>query len=217
MDINVYGGGRSSMHPREGALIREKRRGIDGRGVKEGYYRALMGRIEEGGVRGTRAMAGGGAAVVSWPRWEEEDGADARAPSVSGWKREEALVGRRGETGPRVGRRWSGPAGLGWGLLFFFQIHFNPISNLFRFKSFTSFQIPILTQISPTILKAFHKPFLTTFRHILNSNLYTNFHKLFHNFFKDFFTNILRLLKSHHNQNSCIQIMMHKHLLLLNY
>jgi hypothetical protein len=129
MDINVYGGGRSSMHPREGALIREKRRGIDGRGVKEGYYRALMGRIEEGGARGTRAAAGGGVAVAAWPRWEEEDGADARAPSVSGWKREEALVGRRGETGPRVGRRWSGPAGLGWGLLFFFS---NPFQSNFK-------------------------------------------------------------------------------------
>jgi hypothetical protein len=45
------------LYSREGALIREKRRGIDGRGVKEGYYRALMGRIEEGGAR---AMAGGG-------------------------------------------------------------------------------------------------------------------------------------------------------------
>jgi hypothetical protein len=28
MAINGYGGGRSSMHSREGALIREKRRGI---------------------------------------------------------------------------------------------------------------------------------------------------------------------------------------------
>jgi hypothetical protein len=50
--------------------------------------------------------------------------------------------------------------GLGFVLSFFFKT----ISNLFEFKSFTCFQIQILTQISPTILKAFHKPFLTTFQ-----------------------------------------------------
>jgi hypothetical protein len=35
--------------------------------------------------------------------------------------------------------------------------------------------------------------------------------------FTQIFTSILKLLKPHHSQNSCIQIMMHKHLLLLNY
>jgi hypothetical protein len=54
---------------KEEHLIREKRRGIDGRGVKEGYYRALMGRIEEGGARGTRAMAGGGAVPKQGRGW----------------------------------------------------------------------------------------------------------------------------------------------------
>jgi hypothetical protein len=95
---------------------------------------------------------------------EVEDGADGRAPSVSGREGERVLVGRRGETGPRVGRRWSGPVGLGWGLLLFFSFFFKSISNPFKFKSFTCFQIQILTQICPTILKALHKPFLTTFQ-----------------------------------------------------
>jgi hypothetical protein len=105
----------------------------------------------------------------------------------------------RGSGGPFVGRKralgrgWKRKGGVevgrgvGWVcslfFLFFFKSIFKPISNLFRFKSFTSFQIQILTHISPTILKAFHKPFLTTFQHILNSNLYTNFHNLFHNYF----------------------------------
>jgi hypothetical protein len=63
-----------------------------------------MGRIEEGGARGTRAMAGGGAAVAAWPRWEEGDGADARAPSVSGWKREE----EEGKGSWAARDRWAG-------------------------------------------------------------------------------------------------------------
>jgi hypothetical protein len=72
---------------------------------------------------------------------EVEDGADGRAPSVSGRKGERgALVGRRGETGPRVGRRWSGPAGLGWFFFFFFKSILKPISNLFKFKTFTCFK-----------------------------------------------------------------------------
>jgi hypothetical protein len=52
------------------------------------------------------------------------------------------------------------------------------------------------------------------------------FFKFFSNLFQTLFkfksftqisTSILRLLKPHHSQNSCIQIMMHKHLLLQNY
>jgi hypothetical protein len=136
------------------------------------------------------------------------------------------------------GKRGSGPCGpegLGRGgdgglgsrgrldrfvclFVFFFKPIFKPISNLFKFKSFTCFQIQILTQISLTILKACHKPFLTTFQTYFK---FKPLHKIFTIFFtiivKDFFTNILRLLKPHHSQNSCIQIMMHKHLLLLNY
>jgi hypothetical protein len=123
-----------------------------------------MGRKKGEGAGG----AGGGAAPGTGGATREkglevEDGADGRAPSVSGREGEKgALVGRCGF----VGRKWSGPAiGLGFALsFFFFQIHFKPISNPFKFKSFTCFQIQILTQISPTILKAFHKPFLTTFQ-----------------------------------------------------
>jgi hypothetical protein len=59
----------------------------------------------------------------------------------------------------------------------------------------------------------FSKPFQIFFKPFLNSNLLHKFSQLF----LRIFTSILRLLKPHHNQNSCIQIMMHKHLLLLNY
>jgi hypothetical protein len=56
----------------------------------------------------------------------------------------------RGELGRRVGEEgWAEPAVWVCFFSFFFQIHFKPISNPFKFKSFTSFQI--LTQISPTI------------------------------------------------------------------
>jgi hypothetical protein len=69
-----------------------------------------------------------------------------------------------------VGRRkgwWVGPqVGLVCFFLFFFKSIFKPISNLFKFKSFTCFQIQILTQISPTILKAFHKLFFYNFSNI---------------------------------------------------
>jgi hypothetical protein len=116
-----------------------------------------------------------------------------------------------------VGRKMAGPADLngrvnlvgrrkGWwvgpqvGLvcfflffLFFFKSIFKPISNLFKFKSFTSFQIQILTQISPTILKAFHKLFLTTFQTYfkfkLSLFLIQTFTPIFPIIFKDFFTN----------------------------
>jgi hypothetical protein len=67
--------------------------------------------------------------------------------------------------GPEVER--AGGIGLGFfSFSFFFQIHFKPISNPFKIKSFTCFQIQILTQISPTILKAFHKPFFNNFSNI---------------------------------------------------
>jgi hypothetical protein len=93
-------------------------------------------------------------------------------------ERRRALVGRWAGSG-EAGGVWMGRRFV----FVFFQIHFKPISNPFKFKSFTSFQIQILTQISPTILKAFHKLFLTTFQTYFKFNLYTNFHKLFHNYF----------------------------------
>jgi hypothetical protein len=75
------------------------------------------------------------------PAWQREKGE----------RRGAALVGLRGD-GPRVGQRWSGPAGwvwLGWVFLsfffpfFFFQINFKPkfqtifksnILHVFKFK-----------------------------------------------------------------------------------
>jgi hypothetical protein len=108
-----------------------------------------------------------------------------------------AGVGRKRGIGPPLDKeKEGGEDGLGRrgerirSLLFFFffsflfQIHFKSFANLFKSNLLHLFKF---TQISPTILKSFHKPFLTTFQHILNSNLYTKFHKLFHNYFKDFF------------------------------
>jgi hypothetical protein len=126
-----------------------------------------------------------------WP--EVGDGADGWAPSVRERRREEGEVGWRWW----AARRFRGPrgrkrAGLRKGLdrfvfffffLFFFKPIFKPISNLFKFKSFTSFQIQILTQISPTILKAFHKPFLTTFQTYLKFKHLHNFSQFFSQLF----------------------------------
>jgi hypothetical protein len=81
------------------------------------------------------------------------------------------------------GKRGSGPCGpegLGRGgdgglgsrgrldrfvclFVFFFKPIFKPISNLFKSNLLHLFKFKFLTQISPAILKAFHKPFLTTF------------------------------------------------------
>jgi hypothetical protein len=80
----------------------------------------------------------------------------------------EAEMGRGRKLG-YAGRKGKGGRGLGgfvFFLFFLFQIHFKPISNPFKFKSFTCFQIQILTQISPTILKAFRKPFFNNFLNI---------------------------------------------------
>jgi hypothetical protein len=81
---------------------------------------------------------------------------------------------------------------------FFFKTFLNLFQTLFKFKSFTCFQIQILTQISPTILKAFHKPFLTTFQTYFKFKLLHKFSQtlFFTIIFKDFFTNILRLFKT---------------------
>jgi hypothetical protein len=118
---------------------------------------------------------------------QEASGRAARGGGAGGWG-QARLVGptcrREGERERRGGGRWwavgpevERPTGFGWagglGLFFFFFFFFfffksisNQFQNLFKFKSFTCFQIKILTQISPTILKAFHKLFLTTFSNI---------------------------------------------------
>jgi hypothetical protein len=165
------------------------------------------GAAGDGGEAGRR-QAGTGAAL------EVGDGADGWVPSVRERREEGEVNGALG----RVGRKWNWAAaekkerrkknvgrGLGWVCFFFFFSFFKPISNPFKFKTFTCFQIQILTQISPTILKAFHKLFFYNFSNIF---LIQTFTQIFTNFFtiilRIFFTNILRLLKPHHNQNSCI-------------
>jgi hypothetical protein len=102
-----------------------------------------------------------------------------------------------------VGRKQGWAAGIGLGLLFFFFFFlfffksiFKPISNLFKFKSFTCFQIQILTQISPTILKAFHKPFLTTFQTYFKFKPLHKFSHFFHNYFKGPFHKYFKTFKT---------------------
>jgi hypothetical protein len=59
--------------------------------------------------------------------------------------------------------------------------------------------------------------FFVFFQNLLNHTFKPFLNQIFTQLFTNYFTIILRLLKPHHSQNSCIQIMMHKHLLLLNY
>jgi hypothetical protein len=80
---------------------------------------------------------------------------DVWAPHVSGSERE----GGRRRGGP-LGLKllWAGAgAGLGWLFFFFFSFlfksNFKPISKPFKFKSFSTFQTQILTQIYSNILR----------------------------------------------------------------
>jgi hypothetical protein len=148
-------------------------------------------------------------AVAALPRWDEGDRADTRAPSVSGWKREEdegKEVGPREIDGPEEGvgpagkrkegekswaARWAGKRRkAGWlkeregGRKGFETFHF--FQNLFNFSNFLN---------------------LNSFQILNTSSLFQNFQ------------NILKTFKTSHKQTikPCIQLMMHKHLLLLNY
>jgi hypothetical protein len=107
---------------------------------------------------------------------------------------------------------------VGW--VCFFLLFFKSISNLFQTflnQIFYIFSNSNFNTNSPTILKAFHKPFLTTFQTYFKFKPLHKFSQTISQLFLRIFTSLLRLLKPHHSQNSCIQIMMHKHLLLLNY
>jgi hypothetical protein len=161
-----------------------------------------------GGERGNRRW---GKELTGGPRVAVRERGKGR------WKWAGGLDGPEAKAGPwgkeREERRW---AAGDWVGVCFFSFFFKSISNPFEFKSFTSFQIQILTQISPTVLKAFHKPFLTTFQTFEIKLLF----KLFkiQTIFQNSRIN-LKASKASHQQTktSCIQIMMHKHLLLLNY
>jgi hypothetical protein len=117
------------------------------------------------------------------------------------------LSGPRGKKKRRKGMRW---AGDGFGLdrfLSFFQILFKSISNPFKFKSFTSFQIQILTQIS-TFFKGFSQTIFNNFSNILNSNfhfLIQTFTPIFTIIFKDFFTNFFKTFRTTPQPNSNVQ------------
>jgi hypothetical protein len=89
------------------------------------------------------------------PAWQREKGE----------RRGAALVGLRGD-GPRVGQRWSGPAGWVWLGWVFFLFFFKSISNQ-NFK-------PFLNQI---------------FYMFSNSNSNTNFSNYFKGFSQTIFNN----------------------------
>jgi hypothetical protein len=82
--------------------------------------------------------------------------------------------GRRGLDGPSAGEKrkgkkkrrkvgWAAGREMGW-FFFLFQSFLNLFQTLLNSKLLHLFKFKFLTQISPTILKAFHKPFLTTFQ-----------------------------------------------------
>jgi hypothetical protein len=90
-------------------------------------------------VAGGRRGEGGAALEVG-------DGADGWAPSVGererGGREGRGVLGRVGRK--YMGRRnWVGFVVFFLFFLFFFKSIFKPISNLFKFKSFTCFQIQI--------------------------------------------------------------------------
>jgi hypothetical protein len=207
------------------------------------HSRATSGRGGGAGCRGSGAgvreaarpwggrgrPAGGGRRarqVGPTCRWMRERGVE-RAGGQMG---QEGFVGRCDKkkeivVGPR-GRKKVGfvfflfPFFLFFSFLFF-QILFKSFSNLFKFKSFTCFQIQILTQISPTILKAFHKLFLTTFQTCFKfklSFLIQTFTTIFTIIFKDFFTkNFFKTFRITPQSKLMHFNMMHKHLFDSNY
>jgi hypothetical protein len=102
-----------------------------------------------------------------------------------GERRRSALTGRLGPNA-ELGR-----GGLGWVVFFFFlffsfsfQILFKPNSKPFKFKSFSTFQTQILTQIYSNILRLLenlfkHFKFKLSTSFFFNSNFYTNFTNFF--------------------------------------
>jgi hypothetical protein len=136
---------------------------------------------------------------------EVGDGIDTRAPPVSQRTKKKKrgsgragpaarLDGPRGLAGPRAGKEREGE-GEGFGEFSFF---FSQPFQTFKFKPFFK---------------------LLKFKLLQNFSRFKLFSKFKH--FKPFqsFQNILKTFKTSHKQTikSCIQIMMHKHLLLLNY
>jgi hypothetical protein len=134
------------------------------------------------------------------------------APHVSGSERERN--GRGGPNGPEVG--WA--AGLGrvgrldwFFFLFFFLFFSNPFQTNFKpfkFKSFTSFQIEILTQIYSTILRLLEN-LLNNFSNIKFKLSSFFLFKLLHQFSQLYFFETFKITPQpklmHFN-------MMHKHL-----
>jgi hypothetical protein len=180
-------------------------------GLRRTYCHSV-GIGEGAGKAGGRAAGG---QVRKGRRREVGDEADGWAPSVG----ERERGGREGQAlAGHVGRKRSWAAGLGWVVRFvlffflffsFFQSFFKPIfSTLLNSNLLHNF-----LQLFPTILKTFQKLFLNNFSNIFKFKLSTFFLiQAFTPIFTIIFTIILRtfhkyflrLLKPHHNQNSCI-------------
>jgi hypothetical protein len=134
---------------------------------------------------------------------------------------EEREGGGAGGAG-RVGRKdlWA----AGWvGLFRFFPfLFFKSISNPFKFKPFTSFQIQILTQISPTILRLFENllnNFSTYFKFKLSFFFFLiqTFTPIFTIIFKDFSQKFFKTFIITPQTKLMHSNMMHKHLFDSNY
>jgi hypothetical protein len=150
---------------------------------------APSGEAERCGDAGDDAGVRDGGAAMGVGRLEVGEEADGWAPSTREREGEEGNGRWWAGVGRKQGRAagdWVGFAVFFLFFLFFFKSIFKPISNLFKFKSFTCFQIQILTQISPTILKAFHKPSLTTFQTYFKFKPLHKFPHFFTIIFKDF-------------------------------
>jgi hypothetical protein len=191
--------------------------GEEGAGTEVGECSgSIYGAVEEADGRGEAGRRRGKPAAARcgqpWRRPEVGDGPDRWAPPVGGCVREGREGGGRWRAtwaGSELGRdekkggSWAA-AGLGWVVLFFFfffKSFFKPIfSTLLNSNLLHDF-----LQFSPNYFKDFSKTFLNNFSNIFKFKLLHKFSQSFHNYFKDFSQiYFLRLLKSHHNQNSCI-------------
>jgi hypothetical protein len=99
---------------------------------------------------------GGGERWRWWAAWAESGEAGGVWMGRRRGKKRKGKKKRR-----KVG--WAAGREMGW-FFFLFQSFLNLFQTLLNSKLLHLFKFKFLTQISPTILKAFHKPFLTTFQ-----------------------------------------------------
>jgi hypothetical protein len=190
-----------------GKLIWAKRKGKLRRGVNLRLNCALIRGLKEGRGGDAGQVAGGALRLrAEEGRWRLGVTLTC-GPQLTARARERrgalALVGRVGRKrggrwgldGPAAGKRkgkkkkrevgWAAGREMGWVCFFSFPILFKSFSNplFFKFKSFTSFQIQIFNTNFSNYLKAFHKPFLTTFQIYFKFKPLNKFSQTFLNYF----------------------------------